>query len=150
MTADAVMSSKGIKIDWTRLIAMLTGVGLFIVVYDSPSWPDAIDPVGKHFALSPEGKGAIAVFLLAGIWWVFEVIPIGVTSLVIGITQALFMIRPAKEVRRKRNVAVGDIVAKGDIIGFVGNTGRSTGNHLHFETLLNGRAADPIQFYPSS
>ena len=53
--------------------------------------------MGKHFALSPEGKGAIAVFLLAGIWWVFEVVPIGVTSLVIGITQALFMIRPAKE-----------------------------------------------------
>jgi solute carrier family 13 (sodium-dependent dicarboxylate transporter), member 2/3/5 len=100
MTADAVMSSKGIKIDWTRLIAMLTGVGLFIVVYYSPSWPDAVDPVGKHFALSPQGKGAIAVFLLAGIWWVFEVIPIGVTSLVIGITQALFMIRPAKEAFR--------------------------------------------------
>ena len=56
-----------------------------------------MDPVGKHFVLSVEGKGAIAVFLLAGIWWVFEVVPIGVTSLVIGVTQALFMIRPAKE-----------------------------------------------------
>lgn len=97
MSADAIASPGGIKIDWTRLIALLTGVGLFIVVFYSPSWPDAVDPVGKHFALSPEGKGAIAVFLLAGIWWVFEVVPIGVTSLVIGITQALFMIRPAKE-----------------------------------------------------
>ena len=95
--ADAAFSPKGIKIDWTRLIALFTGVGLFIVIYYSPSWPDAVDPVGKHFALSPQGKGAIAVFLLAGIWWVFEVVPIGVTSLVIGVTQALFMIRPAKE-----------------------------------------------------
>ena len=38
----------------------------------------------------------MAVFLLAGTWWVFEVVPIGVTSLMIGIMQALFMIRPAK------------------------------------------------------
>jgi len=97
MTADAIASSEGIKIDWTRLVALLTGFGLFLVIYYSPSWPDAVDPVGKHFALSVQGKGAIAVFALAGIWWVFEVVPIGVTSIVIGVTQALFMIRPAKE-----------------------------------------------------
>lgn len=97
MTAEMAFSSKGLKIDWTRLIALLTGVGLFLTIYYSPAWPDAVDPVGKHFILSPQGKGAIAVFALAGIWWVFEVIPIGVTSLVIGVTQALFMIRPAKE-----------------------------------------------------
>jgi len=97
MTADAVIPSRGFKIDWTRLIALLTGVGLFLVIYYSPSWPDAVDPVGKHFVLSTQGKGAVAVFALAGIWWVFEVVPIGVTSLVIGVTQALFMIRPAKE-----------------------------------------------------
>lgn len=97
MTAEAVISSKGYKIDWTRLIALLTGVGLFLVIYYSPTWSDAVDPVGKHFPLSVEGKGAIAVFALAGIWWVFEVVPIGVTSIVIGVTQALFMIRPAKE-----------------------------------------------------
>ncbi|MEW6532487.1 MAG: SLC13 family permease [Thermodesulfobacteriota bacterium] len=95
MTAD-VLTSAPSKIDWTRLIAMLVGVGLFGVIYYSPPWPDAIDPVGKHFALSEQGKGALAVFALAGTWWVFEVVPIGVTSLVIGITQALFMIRPAK------------------------------------------------------
>lgn len=89
-------AAKGVQINWTRLIAMLTGVGLFFLVYLSPPWPDAIDPVGKHFALNPEGKGAVALFLMAGIWWVFEVVPIGVTSLVIGVMQALFMIRPAK------------------------------------------------------
>lgn len=96
MTADAAFSSNANKIDWTRLIALLTGVGLFFVIYYSPAWPDAIDPVGKHFVLSVQGKGAIAVFALASIWWVFEVVPIGVTSLMIGVTQALFMIRPAK------------------------------------------------------
>jgi len=46
MTADAVIPSRGFKIDWTRLIALLTGVGLFLVIYYSPSWPDAVDPVG--------------------------------------------------------------------------------------------------------
>jgi sodium-dependent dicarboxylate transporter 2/3/5 len=39
----------------------------------------------------------LAVFLLAGTWWVFEVIPIGITSLTIGVLQVLFLIRPAKE-----------------------------------------------------
>lgn len=96
MSADAVTASKGAKIDWMRIIPMLVGLILFFVVYYSPPWADAVDPMGKHFALSPEGKGALAVFLLAGTWWVFEVVPIGVTSLVIGITQVLFMIRPAK------------------------------------------------------
>ena len=100
MSAEAATLSSGIRIDWTRLIALLTGVGLFIVIYYSPEWPAAIDPAGKAFPLSVQGKGAIAVFMLAGTWWVFEVVPIGVTSLVIGITQALFMIRPAKEAFR--------------------------------------------------
>ena len=62
-----------------------------------PSWSPAVDPTGKEFALSREGKGAIALFLLAGIWWVFEVIPIGVTALAIGVFQALFSIRSAKD-----------------------------------------------------
>jgi len=41
-------------------------------------------------------KGALAIFLLAGTWWVFEVVPIRVTSLAIGALQALYLIRPAK------------------------------------------------------
>ncbi len=79
---------------------MFAGIGLFVAVYFSPPWPDALDPVGKTFSLSKEGKGALAVFLWAGTWWVFEVIPIGVTSLLIGVLQALFLIRPAKEAFR--------------------------------------------------
>jgi solute carrier family 13 (sodium-dependent dicarboxylate transporter), member 2/3/5 len=82
--------------DWKRLIFMLTGMGLFAFVYYCPPWPDAVDPMGKHFVLSPQAKGALAVFLLAATWWVFEVVPIGVTSLTIGVLQALFMIRDPK------------------------------------------------------
>jgi sodium-dependent dicarboxylate transporter 2/3/5 len=80
-------------IDWKRIFFMFLGVFLFALVYYSPPWPDAVDPMGKHFALSREGKGALAVFLLAGTWWVFEVLPIGITSITIGVLQALFMIR---------------------------------------------------------
>jgi sodium-dependent dicarboxylate transporter 2/3/5 len=86
--------------DWKRVMFILLGLGLFLWIYFMPAWPDAIDPTGKHFTLSPEGKGAIALFLLAGTWWVFEVIPIGVTSLAIGVFQALFAIRTAKEAFR--------------------------------------------------
>ncbi|TKB24402.1 SLC13/DASS family transporter [Desulfopila sp. IMCC35006] len=84
------------KFDWKRLTFMLLGMGLFVFVYYCPPWPDAIDPMGEHFVLSQQAKGALAVFLLAATWWVFEVVPIGVTSLTIGVLQALFMIRDPK------------------------------------------------------
>ncbi len=84
-------------IQWGKLAALITGLLLFVIVYFSPPWPDAVDPMGKQFSLSPAGKGAIAVFLMAGTWWVFEVVPIGVTSLAIGVMQVLFLIRPAGE-----------------------------------------------------
>ncbi|MEX1350741.1 MAG: SLC13 family permease [Desulfobacterales bacterium] len=85
------------SIDWKKMGFLFLGVALFVVVYWSPLWPDAVDPMGKHFPLSTEAKGAIAVFLLAATWWVFEVVPIGVTSLAIGVLQAMFLIRPARD-----------------------------------------------------
>ncbi|EMS80751.1 SLC13 family permease [Desulfotignum phosphitoxidans] len=90
-------ASSGIQIDWKRIMFLMIGIILFSVVYYSPPWPDALDPMGKAFTLSPQGKGAIALFLLAGTWWVFEVVPIGVTGLAIGVVQALFFIRPAAD-----------------------------------------------------
>lgn len=44
-------------------------------------------------------------------------------------------------------VNVGDTVKKGEVIGYVGNTGYSTGPHLHYEVHVNGRAINPLQFY---
>lgn len=41
------------------------------------------------------------------------------------------------------DVAVGDKLATGDVLGKVGATGRVTGPHLHFATYLNGTAVDP-------
>ena len=85
------------NIDWKKMGFLFLGVALFAVVYWSPVWPDAVDPMGKHFPLSREAKGALAVFLLAGTWWVFEVVPIGITSLAIGVLQAMFLIRSARD-----------------------------------------------------
>lgn len=85
------------KTELKRIFFILLGIAFFFTLYLMPPLGDAVDPMGKAFPLTREGKGAIALFLLAGIWWVFEVVPIGVTSIAIGVFQALFNIRPAKD-----------------------------------------------------
>ena len=95
MSSEIGNGSNQSTVDWKRIVFILIGIILFALIYGSPPWPDAVDPMGKHFPLSHEGKGALAIFLLAATWWIFEVIPIGVTSLTIGVVQAMFLIRPA-------------------------------------------------------
>lgn len=46
-------------------------------------------------------------------------------------------------------VSVGDSVTQGDVIGYVGTTGSSTGNHLHYEIREDGTRVDPVDYYPS-
>ena len=45
------------------------------------------------------------------------------------------------------SVQVGQEVVKGEVIGFVGSTGRSTGNHLHFEIHQNSVRVDPLGYF---
>ncbi len=99
---DAVESSRSFnlqviakKLDWKRGFFIFLGLALFLAVYCAPPFADAVDPQGKHFVLSQEGKAALGLFLLASTWWIFEVVPIGVTGILIGVVQALFLIRKA-------------------------------------------------------
>ena len=45
-------------------------------------------------------------------------------------------------------VVEGQEVAQGDAVGYVGSTGRSTGNHLHFEVRIDGSPRDPAPYLP--
>ncbi len=44
------------------------------------------------------------------------------------------------------NVVAGQTVKRGDVVGYVGSTGRSTGNHLHFSVYKNGKLTDPAPY----
>ena len=47
-------------------------------------------------------------------------------------------------------VQAGDRLEKGDVIGYVGSSGRSTGSHLHYEVRLNDRPINPRNYLPVS
>jgi len=84
------------KMDIKRLFFIITGIILFCLVYFAPMPADAVDPMGKSFVLTEQGKTSLALFLLASCWWIFEVVPIGITSITIGVIQVLFLVRPSK------------------------------------------------------
>lgn len=50
----------------------------------------------------------------------------------------------------KYNVKAGQKVQRGDLIGFVGSTGRSEGPHLHYEVFKDGERINPMNFYYGS
>ena len=45
-------------------------------------------------------------------------------------------------------VSIGDTIQRGQAIGLIGSTGRSTGPHLHYELRLNDKPINPRRFLP--
>jgi murein DD-endopeptidase MepM/ murein hydrolase activator NlpD len=45
------------------------------------------------------------------------------------------------------NAEVGDVVKQGDVIGYVGSSGISTGAHLHYEVHKNGERVNPADYF---
>lgn len=96
-TPVAIAPAGPARIDWFKWLALAGGFALFLAFYFADAPAAAIDPAGKSFPLSHEGKATIGLFLLAAVWWVTNVLPIGVTAIAIGVLQALFLIRPARD-----------------------------------------------------
>lgn len=86
------------QIDGKRLFFILLGISIFLLFYYLPEFPSVTDPLGKTFPLKREGQLALGLFLWAGVWWIFEVVPIGITSITIGVIQVLFLIREPRTV----------------------------------------------------
>ena len=93
MPEEIKLAPKKIVIDWKRIAFILLGLALFFLFYYMPELPDAVDPAGKRFPLPPQGRMALGLFLMAAVWWIFEVMPIGATAIAIGLFQTIFMIR---------------------------------------------------------
>ena len=114
----------------TRLFFILLGLALFVGVYYSPQSPDAIDPMGEHFQLSHQGKAALALFLIAAVWWVFEVVPIGVTSIAIGVHPGTVPDSPGRDVRGRAGCRQGQARLQG-VLPPLGVVHLRFGGHRH-------------------
>jgi murein DD-endopeptidase MepM/ murein hydrolase activator NlpD len=47
----------------------------------------------------------------------------------------------------RTNVKIGQMIKRGDVIGFVGSTGASVGPHLHYEVTKNGQKVNPQNYF---
>jgi solute carrier family 13 (sodium-dependent dicarboxylate transporter), member 2/3/5 len=97
MLEETATAPKKAAFDWTRIFFILLGLTLFFAFYFMNDLSDAVDPSGKHFVLPSQGRMAIGLFLMAAVWWIFEVMPIGATAIAIGLFQVVFAIRTSDQ-----------------------------------------------------
>jgi sodium-dependent dicarboxylate transporter 2/3/5 len=84
------------RFDGRRIFYMVAGIAVFLGLYLAPALPAVHGPQGRVISLTPEGQAALGLFGGAALWWAFEVVPLGVTGILVGLLQAVFLIRPAR------------------------------------------------------
>ncbi|MCU0586843.1 MAG: SLC13 family permease [Syntrophobacteraceae bacterium] len=97
MAEQVIAASGKAALDWKRTAFIVLGLALFFLFYFMNELPDAVDPAGKHFPLPSQGRMALGLFLMAAVWWIFEVMPIGATAIAIGLFQVIFHIRTSDQ-----------------------------------------------------
>jgi hypothetical protein len=121
-----------------ELIALASGFGLRIhPVYKVKKMHNGIDfaaSIGTPIYATEDGKIAVVDVKFSGYGKVVEV-------------DHGFGYRTRYAHMHDFAVRVGQSVKRGDLIGYVGNTGLSTAPHLHYEVLINGVQVDPVHYF---
>jgi murein DD-endopeptidase MepM/ murein hydrolase activator NlpD len=121
-----------------QLIALASGFGLRIhPVYKVKKMHNGIDfaaSIGTPIYATADGKVAIVDVKFSGYGKLVEI-------------DHGFGYRTRYAHMHDFAVRVGQNVKRGDLIGYVGNTGLSTAPHLHYEVLINGSQVDPVHYF---
>jgi murein DD-endopeptidase MepM/ murein hydrolase activator NlpD len=121
-----------------QLIALASGYGLRIhPVYKVKKMHSGIDfaaSIGTPIYATADGKVAVVDVKFSGYGKVVEI-------------DHGFGYRTRYAHMHDFAVRVGQNVKRGDLIGYVGNTGLSTAPHLHYEVFINGTQVDPVHYF---
>jgi murein DD-endopeptidase MepM/ murein hydrolase activator NlpD len=121
-----------------QLIALASGYGLRIhPVYKVKKMHTGIDfaaSIGTPIYATADGKVAVVDVKFSGYGKVVEI-------------DHGFGYRTRYAHMHDFSVRFGQNVKRGDLIGYVGNTGLSTAPHLHYEVLINGIQVDPVHYF---
>ena len=155
MTADAINAEREKVVSaWSQISPVLQWQGTFLRPID-PQYPTtspfgtrrdySVADIGNFHAGQDFGapEGVLVTAPAAGTVVLAERVTVRGNAVILDHGRGIFTgYWHLSEIK----VQVGQKVAAGDVIGIVGNTGLSTGAHLHWEMRVNGVAVDPTQF----
>lgn len=155
MTPDAINAEREKVVSaWSQISPVLQWQGTFLRPID-PQYPTtspfgtrraySVADIGNFHAGQDFGapEGVLVTAPAAGIVVLAERVTVRGNAVILDHGRGIFTgYWHLSEIK----VQVGQKVEAGDVLGIVGNTGLSTGAHLHWEMRVNGVAVDPMQF----